>query len=301
MTPDLTLIQTYLRNHQEDVHFQYYIRNELSKNPWFSQGMKERKTDFYQQMGTVFCVDMSLDGKVPPLKEGEERILIAATYDYYFKALLAIEKNPDTRRLKSFAHQTKIVAGSPLVKRTLSLCYATQDIPITDGIATPFGIDLGREESCRQIRESLPLYYPETLPDNMAGKKVLALILEGKSAREFSYENLLSSFGEEWCILMPKENFSSHKLLYCADSLLTNSSYHAASFASTRKPLLVAAYAENWFEKYCRKHYPESFVDLERTDELAEIIGEGLKKRDTAICSCLSYDVKSFSPCPSMK
>ena len=276
-TPDFAVLQTTLRKHLPGVRFQRFCANEISRNPYYAEGMKHKKAQFYQGAGHIICADMSLDAQVGQSETVREKLLVGACYDYFFKAMLTREDNPGTKRLRSFMLHSHILNGSPFVKKVLESCYNVGKISKTDGVCTPFSWDLCQKERREKVRRECGYRFPQ-IQEN----KVLAVIYSGKKK---TGPDTLPEPDKGWCTLTPEEGIAPHLLLYLADALVTNDSYMAASFAATKKPLFVGDYSDNWFEKYVAKHYPDYI--LPSSERFQELLAEATQNQ--SLQELLSY------------
>ena len=84
--------------------------------------------------------------------------------------------------------------------------------------------------------------------------------------------------------------FGFDNLLYFSDMLITNSSKHACTFASAKKPVYYLNYGKKHFGIYMKQFYPDLY--LETAGELTTLDYEqtDLSEEEERFCQEFAYD-----------
>ncbi|MDY2922961.1 MAG: hypothetical protein SOT18_08975 [Eubacterium sp.] len=311
---DLALTKNYLQSlfADQDMSFRYYVNNEKSKNALANEGFIRARKEFCQDMKDVICVDPSLGARAGNLAVEGNKILLAVPYPYLItrKRGLRKGKHNNYKTLRNFTH---IVAGSPFAEKVIRHAYELTGTHIIKNTALPFSWDLLQEERQEQVRREFTNYFPQS-----EGKKIAALLVFGDISKmkktpfhNVNVQELADSIGKDWFFVtnsqelaeasyvLPaeyKDRFGyvnrimpTQNLLYIADSLVTNNSRFAGSYAIRRKPVHAIHYTGNVFEKYVQEEYNDMYIG-QIDKEMVKIQGGQMRPDQQAFCKEMSYE-----------
>lgn len=310
LTPDLRIVKDYLAENIEDAAFSYLTVNENIKNPLVKKGIVDTKKNYCKNIKNAIAVDGSLPGKLEKEAAEGSRILIAAPYDYQFKAMTAVGKDKKKKTFYNFSH---VLPGSPFGKELFEKCYNISNSEIMDGICNPFAWDLNQDAQIVEKRKRFIEYFPE-----MEGKKVVSILLNGEPEREdynpfadFDWVKFFEKIKGEWFVFTNnmsvienlvrldydhKEAFGyvnkmldAREVLYFSDCVFTNSGLYASYFSSKKKPVYCLKYSDTGFEKYMKKNYPELYV--EKLGDIYNMDIDKYSEENEKFTNMFSYDV----------
>lgn len=282
LTPDLRLVQKYLKDHIEDLEISYFMGEETSKNKMAKKGFKDAKKRYCKTIENVFCVDASIEGKM--YKEGK-KILIGVPYDYQFKAMNSMETDKKYKKTNSFKGFDYIIPGSPFAKDVYTKCYNIPKAQIIENVVTPMEWNMRQEKAKITSRE----LYEEMFP-KMKGKKVIAILTNGKIDEEkhspykdIQLREIINRIDDSFFVLTNNEEILDkaidlgseytskiayvskaldfRRIMYFAEYLFTNSGMYASYVAGCNKPVYCIRCVENNFEKYMKRRFPELYID----------------------------------------
>lgn len=322
--PDLGLVKDYLSQNMEKVELRYFINNELVKNHFVKRSVRLAKEKFCEEPTNIISVDVSLDGKMKLPVSDNSKIMLALPYGYQFEQAVKTKDKQDIPLRKTYKKYTHILAPSPFSYELFKKLYVWDDMELIDGVCSPLAWDINQHESQQKIFEQLKWYFP-----GIENKKILTIAVDGKVRQthkekyeEFDLRQFLEQLGEDWFVFtncrelmqlsatLPARFtnsfayidrvFSTTKLMYVTDVLLTNSSLLASCFASKRKPLYCLEYNDANIEKYIKEEYPMFYLGsigeiLENKTAVDELSEEHKK-----FCQMLSYGT-SVNPCEVIK
>ncbi|MCI8957131.1 MAG: hypothetical protein HFG29_09140 [Eubacterium sp.] len=318
LTPDLRLVQKYLKNNIEDLEISYFMADETSKNRMAKKGFKDAKKRYCNTVENVICVDASIQGK--KYKTGK-KVLIAVPYDYQFKAVNRVETEPDYKKTNSFKGFDYIIAGSPFTKEVYTKCYNIPNCQIIENVVTPMAWNMRREKAARDSREKYERMFPK-----MKGKKVIAILTNGKVKEDepspyegFHLKKVLDSIDSSYFVITNSEEILDHaitlgneytekfayinkaldprRILYFAEYLFTNSGMYASYMAGRGKSVYCIGYVENNFEKFMKRRFPNLYIKtLNSVPDYIQEYGEENKN----FSRYFSYE-KSENPCEVIK
>lgn len=307
MNLDMIVLKNYLVT-VPDASLYFFARTEIKEIPEEKQAVLLNKQTALDHCGNVICADASL--KSVKLEDKEQvRVIIPGMYEYVFREALA-EKKKEQKALDRFTH---IVATSPFAEEMFQQMYTDKEITFIKGIPSPAMWDICRESSREQMNEVFYKYCPSS-----KGKKVLLLYSSNKEAKienafaDFDLKKLLDTIDDDWVvctniaeihelagrlpgIYQKKYIFIPNGMwivpaIYSADFLVTNNSYYGSVFAARKQPLYFMPYAENRFEKFMKKFYPDQFLaDLNSLAEEWEG-RDSFAKKNKAFFERFTYD-----------
>lgn len=102
------------------------------------------------------------------------------------------------------------------------------------------------------------------------------------------------------CFGYMKGIFGFDNLLYFSDMLVTNSSKHACTFASEKKPVYYLNYGKKHFGRYMKQYYPDLY--LETAEELMTLDYDQteLSEEESRFCQEFAYNTTQ-NPFSSLK
>ena len=318
LTPDLRLVQKYLKNNIEDLEISYFMADETSKNRMAKKGYKNAKKRYCNTKENVICVDASIQGK--KYKTGK-KVLIAVPYDYQFKAVNSVETEAHYKKTNSFKGFDYIIAGSPFTKEVYTKCYNIPNSQIIENVVTPMAWNMRREKAARDSREKYERMFPK-----MKGKKVIAILTNGKVKEDepspyerFHLKKVLDNIDSSYFVITNSEEILNNaiilgneytekfayinkaldprRILYFAEYLFTNSGMYASYMAGRGKSVYCIGYVENNFEKFMKRRFPELYIgDLNKIEEYLN----GYHDINRIFTQYFSYEV-SENPCEVIK
>ena len=315
MNIDLKLIQDYLASNLSDITLEYYLKNTATKIPDTNKQLETARLSFCNNTSNIICMDPSIPVKLSPALPEERRLLTLVPYDYLFNEYLKFTENPELAHKKTFFRCTHVLPGSPFFSNFLKNFYEFENATFLDDMCLPLAWDITAKESKENVRNSLEYLYPEA-----KGKKILTILTVNQTTPEemtelFSDLNLkkfLDEIGDNWFLLTNNINllemsgrlplsyakcfgymkgiFGFDNLLYFSDMLITNSSKHACTFASAKKPVYYLNYGKKHFGIYMKQFYPDLY--LETAGELTTLDYEqtDLSEEEERFCQEFAYD-----------
>lgn len=318
LTPDLRLVQKYLKNHMDDLEFSYFMGDETSKNKMAKKAYKEAKKSYCKTIENVICVDASIQGK--KYNTGK-KVLMAVPYDYQFKVINRVETEAGYKKTNSFKGFDYIIAGSPFAKEVYTKCYNIPNAQIIENVVMPMAWNMRREEAQKESREK----YEEMFP-KMKGKKVIAILTNGKIDEEapspykdLDLKQMLDRLDSSCFVLTNNEEIldkaitlgsaytskiafinkalDARRILYFAEYLFTNSGMYASYMAGRGKAVYCINYVGNNFEKFMRRRFSNLYIeDLNKiTDHI-----HGYQEDNKSFSQYFSYE-ESENPCEVIK
>ncbi len=318
LTPDLRLVQKYLKNNVDDFEISYFIADETSKNRMAKKGFKDAKKRYCNTVENVICVDASIQAK--KYKTGK-KVLIGVPYDYQFKALNRVEIESDYKKTNSFKGFDYIIAGSPFTKEVYTKCYNIPNSQVIENVVTPMAWNMRREKAERESREKYEIMFPQ-----MKGKKVIAILTNGKVKEDvpspyekFDLKKVLDSIDSSYFVITNSDEILNHaitlgseytdkfayinkaldsrRILYFAEYLFTNSGMYASYMSGREKPVYSINYVDNNFEKFMKRRFPHLHVeDLNNVTQYLK----GYREINKIFTQYFSYEV-SENPCEVIK
>ena len=315
MNIDLKLIQDYLASNLSDITFEYYLKNTATKVPAANKQLEKARLSFCNNARNIICMDPSIPVKLSPASLEEKRLLTLVPYDYLFNEYLKFTEDSELAHKKTFFRCTHVLPGSPFFSNFLKNFYEFESATFLDDICLPLAWDITSKESKKTVRTKLEYLYPEA-----KGKKILTILTVNQTAPEEMMElfsdldlkKFLDRIGDNWFLLTNNINllemsnrlplsyakcfgymkgvFGFDNLLYFSDMLVTNSSKHACTFASAKKPVYYLNYGKKHFGRYMKQFYPDLY--LETAGELATLDYEqtDLSQEEVRFCQEFSYD-----------
>lgn len=262
-----------------EVEFNYFTRKVKDKNPVISQKISEAWKDFCRESRNLVVFDSSVPTKLSGLPESRRWLLLGSSFDWQFKLALEKESGANFKKRNSFRKCNFVLPGSPFSKRVLESCCNWEDNTTWLDGDLPFTWYSGQEQTRAKVREKLDFWLP-----GAKEKKVLAVVLEGEKQGDgfegFRVGSLLEGLGEDWIVLtncwdlvkategekvkgllFTKGRFLNSELVALADTMVTNISKIATTFAGTGKPVWVLDWAPKHFTKWVQIHYPEIYLE----------------------------------------
>lgn len=294
MNADLKLIQDYLASNLSDVTFEYYLKNTATKVPAANKQLEKARLSFCENSRNIICMDPSIPVKLSPALPEERRLLTLVPYDYLFNEYLKFTEGHELAHKKTFFRCTHVLSGSPFFSNFLKNFYEFENATFLDDMCLPLAWDITSKETKANVRNHLEYLYPEA-----KGKKILTILTVNQTAPEemtelfsdLDLKNLLDEIEDNWFLLTNNINllemsgklpfsyakcfgymkgvFGFDNLLYFSDMLITNSSKHACTFASAKKPVYYLNYGKKHFGRYMKQFYPDLY--LETAGELATL------------------------------
>lgn len=294
MNIDLKLIQDYLALNLSDVTFKYYLKNTATKVPAANKQLEKARLSFCENSRTIICMDPSIPVKLSPALPEERRLLTLVPYDYLFNEYLKFTEDSELAHKKTFFRCTHVLPGSPFFSNFLKNFYEFENATFLDDMCLPLAWDITSKETKANVRNNLEYLYPEA-----KGKKILTILTVNQTAPEemtelfsdLDLKKFLDEIGDDWFLLTNNINllemsgklpfsyakcfgymkgvFGFDNLLYFSDMLITNSSKHACTFASAKKPVYYLNYGKKHFGRYMKQFYPDLY--LETAGELATL------------------------------
>ncbi len=289
MDTELKLIKNGIALAKEDVSFQYFIKNEITDNKAYVEGLKSMKKTLIDNSDHVICMDMSINVKVSGMAKGGKRVLMMAPFNYLHEAMFQKQNNPKAPNKKGAVKFTHVYSTSPFNTELLAKTYNTKNVKIIEGFATPYAHYIADEKVKKEHRELLEFYFP-----NAKGKKIIAMMLRGKMEPgkekwflpKVDWAKFLDSLGDEWFFVtdnpeilelasvLPADKynnfgytnrlFAGQKVCAVSDILITNYGLYAGYQASKRQPFYTMPYNNSNYERYIKKNYPELSIDNEQ-------------------------------------
>lgn len=318
LTPDLRLVQKYLKNNVDDFEISYFMADETSKNRMAKKGFKDAKKRYCNTVENVICVDASIQAK--KYKTGK-KVLIGVPYDYQFKAINRVETESDYKKTNSFKGFDYIIAGSPFTKEVYTKCYNIPNSQVIENVVTPMAWNMRREKAERESREKYEIMFPQ-----MKGKKVIAILTNGKVKEDvpspyekFDLKKVLDSIDSSYFVITNSDEILNHaitlgseytdkfayinkaldsrRILYFAEYLFTNSGMYASYMSGREKPVYSINYVDNNFEKFMKRRFPHLHVeDLNNVTQYLK----GYREINKIFTQYFSYEV-SENPCEVIK
>lgn len=280
---DLKLVKDYLAAHLPDTAYSYYMNKNTYKVPVINQKMREGLQDFCEGTRDLICMDMSLPSKIYKNIPDKKWMFLASLYAYLFNDMMRYNKTEKFKKKNTFRNCNYVMPGSPFASKVLKSCYNwEEDTVFLDGICLPSAWDVMQPVQQIAKREKLEFYCPASRE-----KKIVSIILEGKKKEEdlernffegFDLKKFLDTLGEEWLLITnnpdlvelssqlsfryadrfcyTKNRLLLHDLLYISDSIVTNASKIATTFAVTKKPLYYLEYTAKPWSNYLKERYP---------------------------------------------
>lgn len=318
LTPDLRLVQKYLKNNVDDFEISYFMADETSKNRMAKKGFKDAKKRYCNTVENVICVDASIQAK--KYKTGK-KVLIGVPYDYQFKALNRVETESDYKKTNSFKGFDYIIAGSPFTKEVYTKCYNIPNSQVIENVVTPMAWNMRREKAERESREKYEIMFPQ-----MKGKKVIAILTNGKVKEDapspyekFDLKKVLDSIDSSYFVITNSDEILNHaitlgseytdkfayinkaldsrRILYFAEYLFTNSGMYASYMSGREKPVYSINYVDNNFEKFMKRRFPH--LHVEDLNNITQYL-KGYREINKIFTQYFSYEV-SENPCEVIK
>lgn len=322
MNIDLKLIQEHLASVFPDVSFDYYLKNTATKVPAANQQLEKARLSFCNNAKNIICMDPSIPVRLSAASPEEKRLLTLVPYDYLFNEYLKFTENPELAHKKTFLRCTHVLPGSPFFSNLLKNFYEFENVVFLDDVCLPLAWDITSEKSKKQIKNEFEHLYPEAkskkivtiLTVNQTAPKEMQALFSNLDIKKFldqigdncflitnninlveKADRLSSSYAK--CFGYMKGVFGFDKLLYFSDMLITNSSKHACTFASAKKPVYYLNYGNKHFGRYMKQFYPDLY--LETAGELTAIDynRNELSDSETRFCQEFAYstDKNSFT------
>lgn len=325
MNVDLKLIQDYLASTFPGITFDYYLKNILTKVPATKKVLQETRLSFCNNARNIICMDPSIPAKPFSSSSEERRLLTLVPYDYLFSEYLKFTEHPELAHKKTFIRCTHVLPGSPFFSDFLKNFYEFENTIFLDDMCIPLAWNITSKKEKEKIQNKFEYLYPEA-----KGKKILFILTVNQTAPEemtdlfsdLNLKELLDKISDNWFLLTNNVNlfemadrlpFSYSKCfgymkgvfgidnpLYFSDMLVTNSSKHACTFASAKKPIYYLNYGKKQFGRYMKQFYSDLY--LETAGKLMDIDynENSLSDKHLKFCQEFSYSVKE-NPFASIK
>lgn len=294
MDEELILMKNQLEKKMDNASFRYFIKQEISDNRAYVDGLKAAKASLCQDSDHIICMDMSQNLNEEQLPKGIKKILMYIPFNYVYEAMLQKQQNVNAPLKVGAAKFTHVYPCSPFGAEILKTGYNIEGVEIIEGYCSPYAYQMAEEGYAKKEREKLSSFYPQS-----KGKKILSILTKSLKLAEDNWlredvdiEGFIRGLGNEWFVITDSKEIVS--LLRKADASLLNSfgyirnvvyPHHALAFtdllitnyppfvglqASRRKPCYVINFSNNVLEKYFQHNYPELVIDQE--DKLMNVV-----------------------------